>query len=642
MKSFNKLIALIIAGLCCASCDYLDVVPDNIATVDHAFADRYTAEMYLATCYWNMPRSGSPDDNPGIYGALEMIVNRERIGITRGFQFGLGYASPTAPLINYWGERDTNASIRMLYAGINDCNTFLENIGKVMDLNAYEKRRWVAEVTLIKAYLHFYLLAYYGPICPLRQNTPVDESTRGVRVYREKIDDCFAYVFELIDEVIDSEALPGVIANRTTELGRFTQAAACMLRAKASMYWASPLFNGNTDYNSFRNQNGEPFFNQTYDAARWQQAADDCKKAIEVCESSGIRLFQMTDYVTAKTMTDSTRIVNTLRSAVTERWNCELIWGNTASYVNWGLQSPCFPRLEQGTLLSTSGVMSVPLHVVDWFYSQHGVPIEEDPSYPYSTRFNVRNGDVAHRSYLQQNEPTAVMNFYREPRFYSTLGFDRGKWYGNHHSEQLYVHDWDAQCPRNLYNEYSSIWEATQYNATGYWPKKLVSINSTFRDANSVTYEDYPFPEMRYADLLLLYAEALNEVKDSPDNEVYQHIDEVRARAGLEGVVDSWRKYSSNPTKPSTKAGMREIIRRERAIELACEGHYYWDSRRWKTALREQNRLIQGWDVLKVGVMDYYSVVTLYIQEFAYRNYFAPIPESDIITNPLLVQNPGW
>ena len=44
-----------------------------------------------------------------------------------------------------------------------------------------------AEVKLIKAYLHFYLIKYYGPICPMRVNIAVDESTQGARVYREKV-----------------------------------------------------------------------------------------------------------------------------------------------------------------------------------------------------------------------------------------------------------------------------------------------------------------------------------------------------------------------------------------------------------------------------------------------------------------------
>jgi hypothetical protein len=638
MKLLNKFIGIIVAGLFFSSCNYLNVVPDNVATLDNAFSDRYTAQTYLATCYWDMPKSAGWNENPAVFGALEMIFNKER-SAQSGFQAGLGNDSPSMAFINYWGG--TGNMIHTLYGGINDCNTFLERIGGVQDLNAYEKRRWIAEVTLIKAYMHFYLITYYGPMCPLKKNTPVNESTQGVRVYRQKVDDCFAYVFELLDSVIVSNALPRIIDNTTTELGRFTQAAAYMLKAKALIYWASPLFNGNTDYNSFLNEKGEPFFNQTYDPNRWQLAADACKRAIAVCDSSSIRLFQTSDYVTAKPMSDSTRIVNTLRSVVSLRWNQELGWGNSSYPVDWGLQSPCFPRLEQGTSTSTSGTMSVPLHIVDKFYSKNGVPIDEDKTYPYTERFSIRTGDFDHRYYIQQGGQTAAMNFDREPRFYSTLGFDRGKWYGNSYKNEP---EDDSQClyPADRFGEYSSVFNPGDYNVTGYWPKKLVSINSMFRDANSVTIETFPFPDMRYADLLLFCAESLNEVKAAPDNEVYQYIDVVRKRAGLEGVVDSWKKYSTNPSKPSTKAGMREIIQRERAIEFACEGQYFWDSHRWKTAIQEQNRPIQGWDVSKANVQDYYTVTTLYTQRFTYRNYFAPIPESDIINNPLLVQNPGW
>jgi len=639
MKSINKIIvSLLITVFAASSCNYLDVVPDNVATIDHAFSDRYTTEQYLATCYWGMPKSAGWNENPGIFGAMEMVFNKEN-RTQGGMRFGLGEDSPTSALINYWGG--TGTMIRSLYAGIRECNTFLENVDGVEDLNRYEKERMKAEVKLIKAYMHFYLISYYGPIAPLKENTPINESTEGVRVYREKIDDGFAYIVALIDEVIESGALPQAIENRTTELGRFTEPAAHMLKAKVLVYWASPLYNGNTDYNDFLDQNGEPFFNQTYDATRWQNAAEACKDAIDVCTAAGIRLYDTSDYVATKAMSDTTYLVNTLRSIVSERWNPEIVWGNSSYPVNSGLQSPCLPRLEQGTSSSSSGKMSLPLSTVELFYSENGVPIDEDLEYPYSTRYNLRVGDEAHKYYIHQGEQTAVLNFQREPRYYSTLGFDRGKWYGNSY-KNFPDNDAEALYPRNRFGEYSSVFQPGDYNATGYWPKKLVSINTMFRDPNSVTYETYPFPDMRYADLILFYAEALNEMKESPDAEVYQYVDLIRERAGLKGVVESWENYSNQPDKPKTKAGMREIIQRERKIELACEGVYYWDSHRWKTALKEQNRPIQGWNVNATGLQDYYTVTTIYQQKFTYRDYFAPIPESDLTRNPQLKQNPGW
>ena len=165
---------------------------------------------------------------------------------------------------------------------------------------------------------------------------------------------------------------------------------------------------------------------------------------------------------------------------------------------------------------------------------------------------------------------------------------------------------------------------------------------TVFRDANSVTYEPFPWPEFRVADLYLLAAECLNETMESPSSEIYEYVDIVRERAGLEGVVESWAKYSTNPDKPSTKAGMREIIHREREIELAWEGSYFWDIRRWKKGVKEFNRVITGWNVKATEVADYYTVTSLQVQKFTYRDYFAPIPESDIIKNPQLIQNPGW
>lgn len=639
MKSINKILfSILLTVFLVSSCDFLDVVPDNVATIDHAFSDRYTTEQYLATCYWGMPKSAGWNENPGIFGAMEMIFNKES-RTQGGMRFGLGEDSPTSALINYWGG--TGTMIRSLYAGIRECNTFLENVDGVEDLNKYEKERMKAEVKLIKAYMHFYLITYYGPIAPLKENTPINESTEGVRVFREKIDNSFAYILELLDEVIDSGALPAVIENRTTELGRFTMPAAYMLKSKVLIYWASPLYNGNTDYNDFLDQDGEPFFNQAYDATRWQNAAEACSEAIDVCTAAGIRLYDTSDYVATKSMSDTTFLVNTLRSIVSERWNQEIVWGNSSYPVNSGLQSPALPRLEQGTSSSSTGKLSLPLSTVELFYSENGVPIDEDLEYPYSTRYNLRVGDEAHKYYIHQGEQTAVLNFHREPRYYSTLGFDRGKWYGNSY-KNFPDNDAEALYPRNRFGEYSSVFNPGDYNATGYWPKKLVSINTMFRDPNSVTYETYPFPDMRFADLILFYAEALNEMKDVPDAEVYQYVDMIRERAGLQGVVESWENYSNQPDKPKTKAGMREIIQRERKIEFACEGVYYWDSHRWKTALKEQNRPIQGWNVNATELQDYYTVTTIYQQEFTYRDYFAPIPESDLTRNPQLIQNPGW
>jgi hypothetical protein len=480
----------------------------------------------------------------------------------------------------------------------------------------------------------------------LRESQPVGEFVDPP--YREKVDDCFQYVVDLMNEVIESNALPAVISSKNTELGRFTKAAANTFLAKVLVYWASDLFNGNTDYNSFLNHEGEPFFNQNYDPARWTRAVEACSRAVDACKEGEIHLYGKSDYRQQNELSDTTIQVQVLRSALTETWytNPEIIWGNYAwpmGDIVWA----CIPRLESSTA-GVYGQLSVPFSTVDLFYSNHGVPIDEDTEWiangmdKYNGRFNMRRGDEQHKYYIAVEENTAAMNFDREPRFYSSLGFDRGKWYGNYYRQ---LPDIQAPVVRCRWGEYSSGLLPYAYNCTGYYPKKLANLSSVYESANSIMFVEYA-ADIRYADLLLLYAEALNEtaVSDNarPDGKVYALIDQIRERAGLEGIEDSYRKYTLKPDAPSTKKGMRDIIRRERKIELALEGHYYWDCRRWKTAFSELNRIIQGWNTLQSSESDYYKVTTVYDQRFTLRDYLSPIPENDIIKNPRLIQNPGY
>ena len=178
--------------------------------------------------------------------------------------------------------------------------------------------------------------------------------------------------------------------------------------------------------------------------------------------------------------------------------------------------------------------------------------------------------------------------------------------------------------------------------STGYFIKKLVSFRSGTTTSSPSPWR-FSIPLIRLSDLYLLYAEALNELKDAPDNEVYRWVDSVRFRAGLEGVLDSWAKYSTNPTKPLTKEGMREIIKRERLIELAFEGQRPFDLRRWKDAMRYMNQPVQGWDYQGVKLQEYYVVTTYFNnRNFTTKDYLWPLYNTAITKNSNLVQNPGW
>jgi hypothetical protein len=242
---------------------------------------------------------------------------------------------------------------------------------------------------------------------------------------------------------------------------------------------------------------------------------------------------------------------------------------------------------------------------------------------------------------MQIGEQTVGLHFDREPRFYANLGFDRGHWYGNGKYDQE-----DQWTIKTRNGEAANISEGRHRSVTGYMPKKLVNYQGEYEDRDRGDYivMEYAYPIIRLADLYLLYAEALNEA-EGPSSEVYQWIDLVRERAGLEGVVDSWSKYAVDAHKndPADKNKLRGIIQRERLIELSFEGHRYWDIRRWKKAKEVwHNQSVQGWDINEEDAAGFYRVKTLFVQKFNTRDYLWPIREDNLNVNPRLVQNPGW
>ena len=69
--------------------------------------------------------------------------------------------------------------------------------------------------------------------------------------------------------------------------------------------------------------------------------------------------------------------------------------------------------------------------MAEQFYTKNGVPITEDKDWSFGQRFDLRTGDTSHKFYIKQGESTVKLHFDREPRFYASMGFDRGIWFGN-------------------------------------------------------------------------------------------------------------------------------------------------------------------------------------------------------------------
>ncbi|MFA9193246.1 RagB/SusD family nutrient uptake outer membrane protein [Flavobacterium sp. FBOR7N2.3] len=636
---FGVIMVLFLFGLQSCENTFLDVVPDNVTTLENAFTLRNEAQKYLFTCYAYIPKNGDAIYNIGMLAGDETWVAPNRAAVTSyAFNIATGTQRRANPYMNAWEgnyQAAGPADLYPLFDGIRHCNVFLENVedrSKVPDLSESERLRWIAEVKFLKAYYHYYLMRMYGPIPVIRVNIPIDAPEEQIQVSREPIDETVDYLVSLLDEA--SIGLPPQITDTQNELGRITRPIALGIKAELLLTAASPLFNGNNDMAGFNTKEGKPFFNTVYDATKWKRAADAAKEAIDAAEASGHKIFYKNDV--AFTISQTTKTKLDITQAVTERWNDEIIWSNPNSRT-YELQRICMMPLD-ATVAHTQArkVLSPTLESAMNFYTKNGVPIEEDRTLTFGDITILREATADDRFNIREGHRTSIINFDREPRFYADLGFDGAIFYkfASGSDETKYF-------IKAKYQDYAGSADAFDFNVTGYYIKKLINWEQNF--GGGTLYKEYAWPELRLADLYLMYAEALNEVDGRSTDEVLQYVDPIRLRAGLNGVVESWTNFSSNSTKYTTKEGLREIIHRERSIEMAFEGKNYWDIRRWKKATQEFNEPVKGWNVFGTAESSYYQIRTLYQQRFvAPRDYFWPIDETTLIQNPNLVQNPGW
>lgn len=637
MKIFIKIILAGFAVIPFSGCKkYLDVTPDNVATLNSSFSNANEAQAYLFGCYSNLQGLADVRRNAGFTASGEILfpINMQDQttlggqGGDDGFNLMRGLQNSLNPIHNYWDGYNLGLK---LWESIRMCNTFLDNIHIPLDVQPFDRQRWTAEAKFLKAYYHYWLIRMYGPIPIADQAIPIDASSEEVRQKQQSVDSCFNYVIKTLDEAITG--LPSAIQNAAAEAGRITSTIALAVKAEVLATQASPLFNGNPDYATFKDKDGQNLFSTVPDPGKWQKAAEACKTAIDAAVAAGAKPYELRILGNIVNMSDQTRQLLTLQGAFVDGWNAEQVWTLNPHY---GWQYMSMPRVTADAAANVFAVysnFSVPLSEAELFYTRNGVPISEDKNWDYSGRYQLKTGDEGHRYYIKQDYTTVKGNFDREPRYYSSVSFDGATWFGSGNTDDSnpnYV---------NAVNGYASPPDRVRYNATGYWPKKLVHYQSV--PGQNTVWQTYPWTFIRLSGLWLLYAECLNEVS-GPNAEVYSWVDKVRERAGLEGVVQSWSQYSRNPSKPATKEGMRQIIHQERRIELAFEGQAGWDLRRWKELQSVLSNPFQGWSVFNRTIAGYYQISTVYQPSFSLRDYLFPIQEYDMITNPNLVQTPYW
>lgn len=629
---------ILLSGLICFfSCNkYLDIIPDNIATLDYAFHSRNAAEEFLFTCYSYLPKEGDINGNVAFTAGDELLIPAKTqddiTGVTGiNGDIARGLQSVVKPIGNIWSNGNES-----MFKAIRDCNIFLTNINSVRDLQNYEKKRWIAEVRFLKAYYHWLLLRMYGPIPIKDENNPISVRPEDAQVIRQPVDSCFNYIVSLID--LAAEDLPAQIQDPLSELGRLTKLIALSIKARILVTAASPLFNGNTDYAGFKNKNGEQLFSTSPEPQKWVKAVEACKSAIDLAHSTGVKLYDFSAQGNTYNLGPEMKKRMDLRNIVTEPWNSEIIWGNPNSMVQ-RLQEFLIVPYNQSTGNAAGwyrSFLSPPLKMAQLYYTKNGLPIKEDKTLDYSDITQLRTATADEKFEIKPGYETARLNFDREPRYYANIGFDGGILFGAGNFDENNCWHYAARK-----GQYSTLGSSAGKNFTGIFCKKLVSYLNTMSNSFAHSVLPYPYPVIRLSDLYLLYAEALNEAV-GPGVETYKWIDSVRSRAGIPSVEESWSQYATNPSEYTNKDGLRKIIRTERLIEMAFEGNRFWDLRRWKESEKVLNSPIQGWNMNESDPASYSKLTLVFDQSFYKRDYFWPIAEQDIIENKNLVQNPGW
>lgn len=465
---------------------------------------------------------------------------------------------------------------KLPWENIRRANVFLINVDR-SPLSAALKKKLKAETRFLRAWYYFQLVKVYGGV-PLIGDVNYGLND-NIDLARSSYSDCVDYI---VNECNAAAAdLPDFDTQLQQDYGRVTKGACMGLKSRMLLYAASPLFNGGgiaTD-GALKSITGY----SNVDPERWNKAAQAAK---EIINSGTYSLRE--DNVTRRGYGFYTVFLT--------RYNREYLFG--------AMKAP--NREYENNLLPTSrtgsGKSSAPTQqLVDAFGMENGLPIT-DPASGYNP-----------------NDPYVK----RDPRFGNSIIYNGSTFFLSTSNAMVAVNTFLGASPDGP-------------AATGpiaipgyYWRKMMVE------DGGGNT--DRCYPLIRYAEILLNYAEALNEYQ-GPTGDVYNTLIQIRKRAGILAGIDGNYGLKSGISKDD----MRLVIQNERRVELALEEHRLWDVRRWKIAEVTDNVMLKGMKITKTGNTFTYEVIDIKPHFFRPAFYLFPIPESEMAKSPKFVQNPGW
>lgn len=598
--------------------DYLDKESDTELTLPMVFEDKTRIEGWLANVY-----SHVPDPYWGYARKLGWdILSDDMTASERWRQWDwkvipmlLGEWTPSTDWDgNYWAR---------LPQLIREANIFIENVHPLPEqgISATEVTYMKAEMRFMIAYYYYLLSNTYGPI-PFKPNyiAPTDfnlaDLMEGQRPYYEVVD----WVDKELQEV--AKILPAKYTE-ARKYGRATSIMCLAVRARMLLFAASPLVNGNPDYANHKNKDGENLFSTTADKSKWAYAAQACKELIDAAEAAGHKLY--TENNPDGTIDPFMSYQNLFLTRYDEG-NTEILFARPGGSEYGEYEKHATPAASGG-----SGGLGVTQSLVDAFFTENGLPINDDSEYEetgFSNSVETRDNtvwDTEVNGGAINEIGTYKMYCHREPRFYITVSYNNSYFtqekrlfnFFNGSADNPHTHD----APQN-----------------GYLIRKKISPDLNVKQG---TYKYRPGIVYRLGEAYLNYAEALNE-SDPGNGDILVYLNKIRERAGI-------RQYTTGATDENyihvdlnDQAEMRKLIRAERRVELSCEGIRYDDLRRWKEAENVLNGDFYGMNFSGKDPSSFY-VRTPYLKRVYKKAYYwFPIHQSEMDKNDKLVQSPYW
>jgi starch-binding outer membrane protein, SusD/RagB family len=512
-----------------------------------------------------------------------------------------------------WSTPHTNHySWDTLYKNVRRANIFFQNVTPAKYADDPRWETMAGEAYFLRGYTYHYLVALFGGVPLITKAYGLSDN---FEVARNSYEDCINFIVGQLDSaaMLLPETWP-----QSSDNGRATKGAALALKARVLLYAASDLHDKMSTYApGFSNPEllGYTTGNQ---ADRWTAAKNAAKAVIDMGTYS---LYKATpapndsiaqnfvEFFTTKGLTSEDILVQYFSTKTDEGWqgyNPALYCGPNG-YHNWGNNCPLGDLVDDYEMKDGSRF--------DW-----SIPAEK--ANPYANRDARLYATILYEGVQWRTRPPDALMVDPYSRIQVGRVVDAG---GNKLVAGLDTRDGQFENWNGGY--------------TGYYVRKFVDPTL---DPQYVK-QEVPFRHMRYAEVLLNYAEACAELGD--DAEARTYVNMIRTRAGQPDIAESG-------------TALIDAIRHERRIELAYEDHRFWDVRRWMigptayhqthavkvtyvtaaaTSYRQPDGTTWG-DPVFENITNPAGDARAWLD----KAYFFPITRTELNRNTMLIENPGY